>query len=163
MTFALSKKHRQEMRLKEVGYHAFNLYGMALLREQFPAHSFWSNSRARQALKYVMTESYETEVEKSDHGYPYNPPGFEVPHALGVFGRDMDVSNIRPMQQRWVEKQLARCYDFDRQMMCRNTEDPVTHAARLYEATRLPNLDLRFEKSSDESSTIYGRVAEPSA
>jgi len=163
MTFAFSKKRRQKMRLKEVGYHAFNLYGMALLRERCPAHSFWSNPQLNRALKYVVAEDFEKEVETSIHGYPYNPPGFEVPYALEVFGEDIAVSNIRLMQQHWVEKQLAHCYDFDRHMMCRNTEDPTTHAARLYEATRLPNLDLRLEKPSDESSNIYDRVTEPSA
>ena len=35
--------------------------------------------------------------------------------------------------------------DFESHMMSRGTEDPVTHTARLYEATRLPDLAVQIE------------------
>jgi hypothetical protein len=42
----------------------------------------------------------------------------------------------------WVNEQLRLCYDNDRALMCRNTTDEETLSARLYEATRLIDIDV---------------------
>jgi len=123
---------------KSIGYHAFNLYALALLKQQFPEHSFWQSTRLLDVLAYVKTDEFVQGLEQNRFGYPYNPPGFEVAYALGVFAE-----NARAEQEKWVSEQLQRCYDFESHMMSRGTEDPVTHAARLYEATRLPDLMMR--------------------
>lgn len=120
---------------KEVGYHSFNLYGFALLKQQYPDHAFWGSTKFKSALNYAQSEAYLRDIKDNQYGYPYNPSGFEMAFALEVF-----FTNNRSEQERWLSEQLRHCYDFESHMMTRGTKDPVTHAARLYEATRLPNL-----------------------
>ena len=80
-------------------------------------------------------------MEKNKYGYPYNPPGFEVAFALSGF-RDYYASDTDSDVKQWVSAQFRRCYDSESQMMSLDTNDPVTLAARLYEATRLPEMTL---------------------
>jgi hypothetical protein len=122
-----------------VGYHAFNLYAFALLKQQFPTHPFWGSDRLRRALAFVKTGGYVAGLEGNRYGYPYNPVGFEVPFALQAFG-----DGVGAKQEHWCSEQLRRCYDFRTHQMNRDTADPETLAARLYEATRLPDVPLQL-------------------
>lgn len=139
---ALRRGQIWAFRRKEVGYHAFNLYGMALLKSQYPDHSFWKSKAMRTAWDYAKSDSFREEIRKSEYGYPYNPPGFEMAFAYEMFGDGLSMSAIRQRQTYWIVEQVRRCYDFGSKMMNRNTEDPETHAARLYEAVRLPNIEI---------------------
>ena len=127
------------MKQKEIGYHSFNLYAFSLLKCQYPNHPFWQNKSFISSLDYMRSESYEEEVKTSKYGYPYNPPGFEVPFVLNTFYANEDTHK---QQSQWVSKQLSKSYDFDANLMSKNTEDKSTHAARIYEATRLSDLQL---------------------
>ena len=86
-----------------------------------------------------MTDKYKKSLENNPYGYPYNPPGFEVPFAMEIFAR-----GSADEKKWWVEEQVRRCYDFRYCQMSQGTEDSHTHAARLYEATRLPDIKLSF-------------------
>lgn len=132
-----SSRARAELAYKAVGYHAFNLYALALLKQQYPDHSFWRSAKFGLLWRYALSDVYKRELENNKYGYPYNPPGFEMAFALDVFA-----VNSRPEQERWLSEQFRRCYDFKSHMMNQGTDDPATYAARLYEATRLPNLTV---------------------
>lgn len=135
---SLAEKRRY-MQRKEVGYHSFNLYAFALLKREYQSHPFWKTSKFLSTLKYASSDTYFTEVQASKYGYPYNPPGFEIPFVLGTFNPDTDTDSE---QSQWASKQLLECYDFDSSFMNKNTADANTHSARIYEATRLKNLPL---------------------
>lgn len=129
---------------KEIGYHAFNLYAFALLRRQLPHHPLWSSGQLRSALRFVDSPVYEAGLEANRFGYPYNPAGFEVAFAMQCFGEH---GPRRRSAAWWVEQQLRRSYDCERRMLSKNSEDDITLAARLYEATRLDELVLSDEFS----------------
>lgn len=131
---------RDRLYQKAIGYHAFNLYALALLKQQLPEHPLWQSVQMGKVLAYIETDEFIGGLEQNKYGYPYNPPGFEVAFALEVFD-----NNVRAEQERWVSEQLSRCYDLESHMMNRGTEDPLTHAARLYEATRLSDLEVRVK------------------
>jgi hypothetical protein len=135
-----SRAEQKRIYQKAIGYHAFNLYALGLLRQRLPKHAFWQSTQMRKALTYLETDEFIKGLEQNKYGYPYNPPGFEVAFALDVFA-----DNAHRKQEKWISEQLCRCYDFDLNMMNRNTEDPLTLAARLYEVTRLPDLTVRIE------------------
>lgn len=132
-------KDRKYFKQKQVGYHSFNLYAFALLKREYPDHRFWKSRKFLRALKYIKSERYSIEVALSDYGYPYNPPGFEVPFALEIFCSE---DQTRTQQSNWASKQLKICYDFETSLMNKNANDSMTHAARIYEATRLTNLPI---------------------
>jgi hypothetical protein len=144
---------------KEAGYHPFNLYAMAILKEHFRSHSFWQTKKLRKTLEYINRDEFMELLQNSSHsrdfyrldifpdapscnryGYPYNPVGFEVAFALKVFSPAL--IDINSKMSFWASSQFNNNFDFDANMLCRNTEDPVTLAARIYEATRLPNLEI---------------------
>lgn len=130
---------RRDQVEKAIGYHAFNLYAFALLRASVPKHSLWNSEMLGKALGYVGTDEYVKGLEHNKYAYPYNPPGFEVAFAQQVFASAIPRLWTPEM---WVTDQLRRTFDFDTGLMTRRAPDPQTQAARLYEATRLENLQL---------------------
>jgi hypothetical protein len=148
----LPAERRHRVR-KEVGYHAFNLYAFALLRRHVPDHALWTSKKLRSALGFVGGSAYRQGLEGNEFGYPYNPPGFEVPFALHVFAAASTDGSATAC--RWIEEQLRRCYDPVAAMMSRGGADPATLAARLYEATRLDDVEL----SCPEEAPLQGTAA----
>jgi hypothetical protein len=140
-SLVLSKEEleRDELYDKSLGYHSYNLYGFALLKEQFPDHAFWKSKKFMQMLAYVELSEYFKGLEGNKYGYPFNPSGFEVAFALDVFKRDSEEK-----QAWWVSEQMRRCFNFSTNMLMSKSEDSITQAARFYEATRLPNLEIQI-------------------
>ena len=132
---------------KAVGYHAFNLYAISMLASSPVGLHLASSGGIRDAVHYIETDEYLRGLENNRFGYPYNPPGFEVAYALQVFADEFQ-RDVRPEMARWVSRQLQRCYDFESHRMEVGTEDPATQAARLYEATRLPDLTVTIDNGS---------------
>ena len=135
------QRDRVSMTEKAVGYHAFNLYAFAILSQRYPDYDAWSSDLMKSMVSYAKSSDYLETLEGNRYGYSYNSPGFEIAYAIiclpYLFGEDPE-----GQASEWVGRQLVRCYDFETSQMRLNTEDPVNHAARIYEATRLPNLDV---------------------
>ena len=83
---------------------------------------------------------YQFILERNVYAFAYNPVGFEVAFALDVFSDYLDAKDLHP--EKWVIKQFKKNFDFEDKLMCKNTIDPKTLAARIYEATRLPNWEI---------------------
>lgn len=130
-------RNRKQLAHKSVGYHAFNLYALALLKERYPQHPFWNSRKFERVWHHANTTGFLKSLRGNEYGYPYNPVGFEMAFAQQVFGEDQ-----KNKASAWVARQLEACYDFSEYMMSRNTQDPATLAARIYEATRLSDLDI---------------------
>ncbi|MDG5761554.1 agl cluster protein AglQ [Natronococcus sp. A-GB1] len=132
---------------KSAGYHSFNLYALALLYESYPDHSFWSTDTFEAILSYAESRAYVQRLQDNKFGYAYNPPGFEIPFALETFYGDQS----REQQKIWLKRQLERTYDPATNRLSRNNPDPETLTARLYEATRLPNLEVELDITEPSS------------
>jgi hypothetical protein len=134
------EKAKEDMRArlvaKSIGYHAFNLYALALLKPSLPTHPFWKSGMLIDAAAFMLGKKYVEGLKGNPFGYPYNPPGFEVPYALSLFGK-MPRDELIERCSWWVRQQLKRCYNEEAQLMDGQTEDPMTHTARIYELTRL--------------------------
>ncbi|EMA35337.1 hypothetical protein [Halobiforma nitratireducens] len=122
---------------RAIGYHSFNLYGLGILHEWDPTHEFWESEKFDRALTFATSETFRTCLDGNPYGYPYNCSGIELAYALGEFD-----AATRSEQQEWLRRQFARTYDPETNALCRNTDDPTTLTARLYEATRLPNVRI---------------------
>lgn len=142
---------------RAVGYHAFNLYGFALLKRSQPDHPFWASPGFAAALSLQAAPWYRRELPGNKYGYPYNPPGAEHAFAIETFA-----GGTRADQEWWLAEQFRRCYDFGSHSHDRGgSKDPVTHAARLYEATRLPNLDVNVDAGNADDARGSGDRVEP--
>lgn len=131
------EKRIQRQLYKSIGYHSFNMYAFALLKSQTPSHNFWDSEPFKKTIEYMLKDEYIKTLDQNKYGYPYNPPGFEVPCSL--FGlKDMNKNKLIKTSEFWLNEQFSRCYNKKTCSMDRNNEDPLTHTARIYELTRLP-------------------------
>jgi len=124
---------------KAIGYHQFNLYAFSILKNNYPEISFWQSEKFRKALKFIESEEYEKGLINNKYGFDYNVAGIEMAYILKVFKKDSE-----ELQKKWLEKQFKRNYDFRSNILCKNTDDSETLSARIYEATRLDNIDLEL-------------------
>lgn len=124
---------------KAIGYHQFNLYAFAILKENYPDLSFWQSKKFQKSLEFIESKEYEEGLINNEFGFDYNVAGIEIAYALKVFKK-----NSEEKQKYWLEKQFQRNYDFENNMLCKNTDDLETLAARIYEATRLDDLELNL-------------------
>jgi hypothetical protein len=134
-----SRRIRAAMADREVGYHAFNLHGFAMLFRQIPEHPFWMSSGFARALGFVHTPRFESSLSNR-FGGPYNPVGFETAYAAETFAGRAGLEAAA--SGTWIVRQLDRFYDGTTDLMTRNTSDPETLAARFYEVTRLEGVEL---------------------
>ena len=130
-------KTRENLVYKSVGYHAFNTYAFAILKQQIPEHKFWTTDIFHKIVNYLQTDAYLQKLDDNKYGYPYNPPGFEVPYSLYILA-DLNEDELIKLTSQWVNEQFYRCFNPKTAMMDRNTEDTVTHTARIYELLRMP-------------------------
>jgi hypothetical protein len=136
----LLQKGKRYTRLLEEGYQSFNLYAFALLKEKIPDHAFWHSDKFISCLDYIKLSSYRNGLRDNRYGFPYNPVGFENAFAMHIFPRHFE-EDAHPTQH-WVSLQIEEHFDFEKGLMAKNTEDPITLSARIYEATRLPNIEI---------------------
>jgi len=132
--------NKRTLHQKAIGYHSFNLYALAMLREQYPDHPVWDSQPITAAVNYATSESFSKALVDNPYGYPYNCSGIELAYALSVFNAVDDEG-----QREWLGQQFRRTYDPDLGGAVRNTPDPITLTARLYEATRILDQSVEFE------------------
>lgn len=148
---ALGKAHYQ---YKEEGYHYFNMYGFALLRQYYGDHVFFHSKSFLNALSYTLdfthafglTENQarldstgmaqKIPCECNIFGFGYNSPAFELPYILKVFVGENYRDSYGEMLDELMEKQFQLTYDSERKSFCHNTEDVPTLEARMYEFVR---------------------------
>ena len=129
----LKPGYRKSELLREVGYHAFNLYAFAVLRRLRPGNTFWSSEPMKLACAYHGSHEFVSLIEYSPYGFSYNPPGFEIPFFNEVFNRpDQSVTS----DEQWLSRQLDRVLDPGSAMLSRNNPDSETLTARIYECAR---------------------------
>lgn len=126
--------HGRALRVKAVGYHAFNAYAFALVHRALPDLRIGTQGGVAAALNYLISDEYSEAIGRSPYGFAYNPPGFEAAVTIGTFfpHRQQDV-------EHWIGRQLAESYNATSGQFDRRVADPTTSAARLYEACRLPS------------------------
>lgn len=137
-----SQKERTAAFIKAIGYHAFNLYAFAILKAYFPHHSFWSSPKFTRTISYVQSNEYLSCIDQSAYAFPYNPVGIECAYSVSVFkdyfnGPDELIAG-------WLTRQILETYDSDNGFMWLNSSDRWTAAARIYEMSRIEDLDMEL-------------------
>jgi hypothetical protein len=129
--------------MKCVGYHAFCAHGLATLKLQIPAHSFWRSSAAHRVARYLQSREYASLIEaESRYGFPYNAPGFEVPFAVATLTGSSD-AEASQLASWWVTAQARRTFNPTTMRFDKGTSDPATLTARIYEMSGLSDQVLR--------------------
>jgi hypothetical protein len=134
--FKKAKRRREEKELS-IGYHSFNLYAFAILKKRYPDHFFWKSKKFQKILEYTQSLNYKKNLVYNKYSFSYNVTGVEVALALNTFKEGK-----KNLEQEWLEKQFRNHYNIETNLMELNTSDPETLSARIYEAKRMPNLNI---------------------
>jgi hypothetical protein len=126
-----------------VGYHAFNTYALAMLKEQHPNAPAWKLEPVPQIIDYLASEAYRRALAiEQTYGYRYNPPGFEVPFSLSGL-TDMSRKDLTQATSWWLDQQFKYSPELIPDSQERSTPLAATLRARAYEVARLPAHLLR--------------------
>lgn len=133
---ATAKKliRRQEvryMRLKEIGYHAFNTHAFAKIKSTFPDLDFFKTKMYKKIVSYLGSQEYLRGILVSNYGFPYNPPGFEVffTYKQNKELLNKEVESVQSLLKIQIENHL----DKESMTFSLKVHDPKTSAARIYE------------------------------
>lgn len=138
---------KPSLKYKETGYHIFNLYGFAILKENYRGNIEFLESRAfKKALDYINSEEYLKALDNADikmdsthittklkvefniFAYAYNSPAFEYTKVAKCF----DIYKESVDEHLW-KCQMEYTYDEEKSDFSKNTDDSCTLNARLYE------------------------------
>lgn len=127
-----ARRWYNEVYSKSVGYHGFNLYAFALLREAFPHEKIWKSERFKKLINAHNGAQFQKDLQESIFGYRYNVSGIEIAFAVETFfPQKKEESTI------WIERQLKETYLDDYRPLERSAVDVHLSRARIYEAARL--------------------------
>ena len=121
---------------QEEGYQLFELFGYALIARLRPDDPLFRTKAFRRALALgTDTDRMNERLGVGDpetmnpYAYGYNSPAFEEPLVELLFTGRADAGKTLSL----LELQKRLCYDPETRRLDRNTRDPETLAARLYE------------------------------
>lgn len=148
----------KSMLYKENGYHLFNVYAFATIKNNGFNIEFFNSKKFSKILKYCFSNNLLNWITmkpkkldftimnniKNDkiniYGFSYNAPGFEMPYIYATFSERL--FNMKPFVKKIVHKQIELTYDSIEESFNKNTEDVRTLDARIYEYIKLYLDDL---------------------
>lgn len=123
---------KKTLYIKSVGYHSFNLYAYAILKNCFPDHQFWESKNFLRMTSLTYSSNFLENLDKGPYGWPYNPTGIE----LAYFGKVFCLGDV--YIKNWISKQYDKTYDKKNDnLMTFGSQDVQTSSARIYEAVRV--------------------------
>ncbi len=122
-------RRRPRQRRRSVGYHAFNLVALSMLRDALPGHAFWGSARYRRLMAAARRPAFHRALETTAFAYPYNPVGFELAYVERSTGLDQAAAEH-------LVRQLA-LLELDPEPAIAGAEDQATGLARSYELARV--------------------------
>lgn len=133
--YNLKKIFRKEdlyyMKLKEIGYHAFNTYAFSIIFDLYPNLTFFKTKAYGKIINYLNSSEYKNNIYTSNYGFKYNPPGFEFLRTYKTH------KSILYPSLKFMEKLLNFHIDYNYdEVSCsfiHNVHDKNTSAARIYE------------------------------
>jgi hypothetical protein len=125
----------------EIGYHSFNLYAFSFFHSVYPEHEYWYNRTTKKYLKkmvqYTNTQEYRNLIKDNKFAASYNPVGYEIASFLSEFRDYLDCKECDKLKDKWIEYQIENHYNFNTNLMEKNTIDNQTLSARLYQLSQL--------------------------
>ena len=130
------KPQRVDILTQEEGYHLFELFGYAHIRQLRPDYRLFRRRDFKKALAYdrdldTLNRRLGTDRPQTmnKYAYGYNSPAYEMPFIELMFYGMPEEQKV----QRLLELQKSLCYDERTKRMERCNADPETLTARLYE------------------------------
>lgn len=124
----------------EQGYQLFDLYGFALLKNEFGNHPLFKSKKLKKAIKYGISPTFVLSlggenIPINKYGYPYNSPAFEYPFVLLVLDEQVN----EKLAKNLLSIQFEQFFDEEKKIFNKQNDDHNTLTARLYELVRYFN------------------------
>lgn len=130
------KPQKVDILTQEEGYHLFELFGYAHIRQLRPDYRLFRRRDFKKALAYdrdldTLNRRLGTDRPQTmnKYAYGYNSPAYEMPFIELMFYGMPEEQKV----QKLLELQKSLCYDERTKRMERCNADPETLTARLYE------------------------------
>lgn len=127
----LNRIRFKRLYLKSVGYHAFNLYALAILAKSFPSSVIWSNGKLKKVLEVRNNVKFLDALNHSEFAFKYNVSGLEMAFAIETL-----IKNDEEVKA-WINRQFTTTYTDDANALTNGAADKNTARSRIYEMTRL--------------------------
>ena len=134
----------ESRRKKELGYHPFNLRGLAHLSEAYPNHFVWESETVQNSLIFVGSELYRGSdgVFHTSHGSM--TPGIHTSYALWRLG-NYELKETR----NWIRRDIERKFNFNNNLLVENAQDSKFQASTIYNLCVFPNIEIEFSNNPD--------------
>ena len=162
---------------KEAGYHAFNLYGFAILKEYYSKEiPFLNTTKFRKSLDYIRRESYVDILVSADRkldatkvksklnkefnlfSFSYNSPAFELPMIYKTFSlhnsasdESLQTSETNDSLQPSETNEILHTFETNAILQ--------TLCAKQIEYTYDDSMKM-FSKNTDDGETLTARIYE---
>jgi hypothetical protein len=138
MNWAIATYSNRVNRLlkKEHGYLPVNAEALARLRKQFPDHSTWKKHRVKQIIRCIG------EVPETNQWDNYEKGSLVPELHFGyscLYLCDKKKADFKDLISEGIQKK----YDFNEDLMYKNTVDPVYQASMIYILARTLNIEIR--------------------
>jgi len=127
----LRRNQLQYMKLKEIGYHAFNTYAFSIIYDLYPNLDFFKTVDYKKIINYINSMEYKNNIYDSNYGFKYNPPGFEVYKTFKT--HESILNNSTEFIDDLLSYHIENNYDNGSCSFMKNVHDKNTSAARIYE------------------------------
>lgn len=127
----VKKTHTINNSERDLGYHLYDLYTLARLRQVFIDHPIWKSDKILKALYFAGSKDFLLLLDNNSYSYSYNAPGFEYSMINSVF-QDICPSLLQNTEGAW-KSQLKKTWNNKTNYFDLGTCDPVTLSARIYE------------------------------
>ena len=137
----------QDLNYLEKGYHLFDLYGFAILKNKFPNNEEFNSFKLNKAISYGENKETINKLKMfkdfmNKYSFPYNSPAFEYPYVSMMLGKNYDDNFAKQL----LDFQFSELFDESTMMFSKNNEDPETLTARMYELMRFfQERNLKYE------------------
>ncbi|NYB74511.1 hypothetical protein HZF24_10225 [Sedimentibacter hydroxybenzoicus DSM 7310] len=154
------KASTKEMQVLSNGYLSFILHGFALAYDYCSEYSFWQDASLYNIIKQAynfLDNRFPFGYLESDKGFrwAYNPVGIEMAYATQVFDKYISIKDTSEKTEKWLSLQISGYYDFNNNLMNRNTIDQNILSSRLYESINLKNIEIKPEYWSAKLENNY--------
>ncbi len=131
--YSLSRKRKQ----KEVGYHPVNLRGIVHMKIGLSEVNKWHKYSGQFMIEKIVSDKTLSKIDEKQFQYGGTIPGIDASLALSHLRKE---EMSRAKQQ--LESNIMRCYNFNTDMLSKETTDPNLQASAITYAVDLPNMNI---------------------
>ncbi|QAR34188.1 hypothetical protein EP073_12470 [Geovibrio thiophilus] len=140
-------QQRKNEIIRAIRYHCFNLWAFPILKNVFSENDFWYSKKFKSTFNYIFSNDFTKHEEslglkKPNSVYKFENINIYEAYTILAF---CDIEDKEQIVEELLSTHFEQEYDSETDMVNRLAADKLTQAARVYEATRLPNLELKLK------------------